>query len=70
MALYLEEVSKLEKCFLSLELQHIRHGDNAEVDDITKWALKRLPQRPGVFEERLDKPSIILPLDDEAVPGP
>ena len=43
MALYLEEVRKLEKRFLGLELRHIRHGDNAEADEIAKRASKRLP---------------------------
>ena len=70
MALYLEEVHKLEKRFLGLKLHHIRRNDNAEADDIAKRASKRLPQRPGVFEERLDKPSIIPPPDDEAAPKP
>ena len=49
MTLYLEEVRKMEKRFLGLELQHVRRGDNAEPDDIAKQASKRLPQRPGVF---------------------
>ena len=66
MALYLEEVRKLEKRFLVMELQHIRRGDNAEADEIAKRASKRLPQRPGVFEERLYKPSITPSPDDEA----
>ena len=70
MALYLEEVRKLEKRFLGLELQHIRRGDNTEADDIAKRASKQLPQRPEVFEERLYKPSIIPPSDDEAASGP
>ena len=43
MALYLEEVRRLEKRFLGLELQHIRRGDNAEADDIAKRASKRQP---------------------------
>ena len=70
MALYLEEVRRLEKCFLGLELQHIHRGDNAEADDIAKRASRQLFQRPGVFEERLYKPSIIPPQDDEAALGP
>jgi len=43
MALYLEEVRKLEKRFLGLELKHIHRGKNAEADDIAKRASKRLP---------------------------
>ena len=63
MALCLEEVRKLEKRFLGLELQHIRRGNNTEADDIAKRASKRLPQRPGLFEERLYKTSITPPPD-------
>ena len=36
MAAYLEEVRKLEKCFLGLELQHVPHGGNKEAGDIAK----------------------------------
>ena len=53
MTLYLEEVRKMEKRFLGLELQHIRRGDNAEADDIAKRASKRLPQRPGVVTSQV-----------------
>ena len=50
---YLEELCKIEKQFLALELQHMLHGTNKEVDDIAERASRRLPQEPGVFEERL-----------------
>ena len=53
MAAYLEEVRKIEKRFLGLELQHIPRGANKEADDIAKRASRREPQSPGVFEERL-----------------
>ena len=48
----------MEKQFLGLELQHVPRGTNKEADDIAKRASKRLPQEPGVFEERLFKPSV------------
>ena len=36
-------------------------GTNKEADDIAKRASKRQPQEPGVFEERLFKPSAAPP---------
>ena len=57
MAAYLEEVRKLEKRFLGMELAHIPRSKNQEADDIAKWATRREPQQLGVFEERLMKPS-------------
>ena len=47
----------MEKQFLGLELQHVPCGTNKEADDIAKRASRHLPQEPGVFEERLFKPS-------------
>ena len=38
MEAYLEEVRKMEKRFLGLELQHVPRGMNKEADDITKRA--------------------------------
>ena len=57
MIAYLEEVRKLEKRFLGMELEHVPRGENQEADDIAKRASKREPQLPGVFEERLFQPS-------------
>ena len=57
MEAYLEEVHKMVKRFMGVELQHVPHGTNKEADDIAKRASRRLPQEPGVFEERLFKPS-------------
>ncbi|XP_020177437.1 uncharacterized protein [Aegilops tauschii subsp. strangulata] len=67
MEAYLVEVHKMEKQFLGLELQHVPRGTNKEADEITKRASKRWPQEPGVFEERLFKPSAAPPT---AKPGP
>ena len=57
METYLAKVHKMEKQFLGLELQHVPRGTNKEADEIAKKALRWLPQEPGVFEERLFKPS-------------
>ena len=38
-------------------MQHVPRGTNQEADDIAKRAFGRLPQEPGIFEERLFKPS-------------
>ena len=56
MEAYLVEVRKIEKQFSGLELQHVPRGTNKEADDIARRASKRLPQEPGIFEERLFKP--------------
>ena len=67
MEAYLEEVRKIEKRFLGLELQHVSRGTNKEADDIAKRASRWLPQEPGVFEEQLFKPSAAPPT---AAPAP
>jgi ribonuclease HI len=43
MEAYLEEVRKIEKQLLGLELQHVPRGTNKEADDIAKRASRRLP---------------------------
>ena len=68
MEAYLEEVRKMEKQFWGLELQHVPRGTNQEADDIAKRASRRLPQEPGVFEERLFKPSALPSLSNTAQP--
>jgi hypothetical protein len=76
METYLEEVRKIEKRFLGLELQHVPHGMNKEADDIAKRESRREPQKPGVFEERLFKTSVVPPatgptlLREEPPPAP
>ena len=47
----------MEKRFMGVELQHVPCRMNKEADNIAKRASRRLPQEPGVFEERLFKPS-------------
>ena len=58
---YLTEVRKMERQFLGMELQHVPRGTNKESDEIAKRASKRQPQEPGIFEERLFKPSAAPP---------
>ena len=41
---YLEEVRKIEKQFLGVELQHVPHGTNKEADDIAKRVSRREPR--------------------------
>jgi ribonuclease HI len=59
MIIYLEEVCKLEKHFLGMEMEYIPHSENQEADDIAKRASKHEQQLPGLFDERLFQPSAI-----------
>ena len=68
MEAYLAEVRRMEKQFWGLELQHVPRGTNQEADDIAKRASRRLPQEPGVFEERLFKPSATPSLSSTVQP--
>jgi hypothetical protein len=61
MVAYLEEHRKMEKCFLGLELTNIPRGENAKADETAKQASHRLAQQVGVLEERLFRPSALLP---------
>ena len=75
MEAYLAEVCKMEKQFLGLELQHVPRGTNKEADDIARRGSKRQRQEPGIFEERLFKPSVAPPpteplLSQEELPQP
>nr|XP_020159210.1 uncharacterized protein LOC109744499 [Aegilops tauschii subsp. strangulata] len=68
MEAYLPEVRKIEKQFLGLELQHVPRGTNREADEMAKKVSRRLPQKPGVSEERLFKPSAAPPAAESAPP--
>ena len=68
MEAYLAGVRRMEKQFWGLELQHVPRGTNQEADDIAKRASRWLPQEPGIFEERLFKPSAAPPLSRTAQP--
>ncbi|KAM0843354.1 hypothetical protein ACQ4PT_057758 [Festuca glaucescens] len=63
MAAHLEELRKMEKPFLGMELKHVPRGENQEADDIARRASHPLPQRSGTFEERLLKPSATPPIE-------
>ena len=69
MEAYLAEVRGMEKQFWGLELQHVPRGTNQEADDIAKRVSRRLPQEPGIFEERLFKPSALPSLSNTVSPG-
>ena len=69
MEAYLAEVRRMEKQFWGLELQHVPRGTNQEADDFAKRASRRLPQEPGVFEERLFKPSALRHYRTRLSPG-
>nr|XP_020194702.1 uncharacterized protein LOC109780527 [Aegilops tauschii subsp. strangulata] len=68
MEAYLTQVRRMEKLFLGLELQHVPCGTNKEADEIAKRASRRQPQEPGVFEERLFKPSVAPSVAEPALP--
>ncbi|XP_020193716.1 uncharacterized protein [Aegilops tauschii subsp. strangulata] len=51
----------MEKQFSGLELQHVPRGTDKDADDIARRASKHPPQGPGIFEERLFKPSAAPP---------
>ena len=68
MEAYLAEVRRMEKQFWGLELQHVPRGTNQEADDIAKRVSRRLPQEPGIFEERLFKPSAAPPAAEATLP--
>ena len=68
MEAYLAEVHRMEHQFRGLELQHVPRGTNQEADDIAKRASRRLHQEPGIFEERLFKPSAMPSLSSTVQP--
>ena len=49
-------------------MQHVPRGTNQEADDIAQRASRQLPQEPGVFDERLFKPSMAPSLSSTAQP--
>src|SRR3954464_9101129 len=68
MEAYLAEVRRMEKQFWGLELKHVPRGTNQEADDIARRASRRLPQEPGIFEERFFKPLAQPSLSNTAQP--
>jgi hypothetical protein len=64
MKAYVGEVRKLECCFHSLKLEHVPHGQDATVKELSQIATKGLPVSAGVIVEKLSQPSAI-PEDEE-----
>ena len=58
MKAFAEEVRKLELQFKGLQLEHIPRGENFIADELSKIASGREPVPPGIFVERLSRPSI------------
>ena len=65
MGAYLDEVRKLEQRFDDIQMEHIPRGENFIADELSKMAAERKPVPPGVFVERLMRPSI----EPKLVPG-
>ncbi|XP_020188219.1 uncharacterized protein [Aegilops tauschii subsp. strangulata] len=59
---------KLHHYFQGHPIKHVLRGTNKEADNIAKRASRHLPQEPGVFEERLFKPSTAPPSAEPAPP--
>ena len=57
LAAYLLHVRKLEKDFMTLELQHVPRADNSAADDLSVKASTWAPMPEGVFERRLLRPT-------------
>jgi ribonuclease HI len=57
LAAYLLHVRKLEKDFMTLELQHVPRADNSAADDLSQRASTRAPVPEGAFERRLLRPT-------------
>ena len=58
MGAYLDEVRKLEQRFDGIQMEHIPWGKNFIADELSKMAAESKPVPPGVFVERLVRPSI------------
>jgi ribonuclease HI len=55
---YIQEIHKLEKKFLGLEIHHVVHDNNVAVDVLSKLDSDRANVPPGVFIHELHHPSI------------
>ncbi|XP_073358113.1 uncharacterized protein [Aegilops tauschii subsp. strangulata] len=61
-------ITEYEGLISGLKAAHVSRGTNKEADDIAKRAFRHQPQEPGVFEERLFKPSAAPPAAGTASP--
>jgi ribonuclease HI len=57
LAAYLLHISKLEKDFMALELQHVPRADNSVADELSQRASTWAPVPEGVFERWLLRPT-------------
>jgi hypothetical protein len=57
LAAYLLYMRKLEKDFMTLELQHVPRADNSAADDLSMKASTWAPVPEGIFERRLLRPT-------------
>lgn len=60
MEAYVREVRRMERHFDGLELRHVPRRDNAIADELSHIASAQAPLPPGIFEERLARPSAQL----------
>src|SRR4051812_17579779 len=58
MQAYADEVRQLEKYFHGLGMEHIPRSRNNIADELSKIAARKEKVPPGVFLERLLKPSV------------
>jgi hypothetical protein len=59
MKAYMGEMHRLERCFSSLELEHVSRGQDAIIKELSQIASKGLLILAGVFVEKQLKPSAI-----------
>jgi hypothetical protein len=64
MKAYAGEMRKLECRFHSLKLEHVPHGQDAAVKELSQIAAKGLPVPARVIMEKLSQPSVV-PEDEE-----
>jgi hypothetical protein len=68
MKAYADKVWKLECHFCSLKLEHVPHGQDAVVKDLSRIVAKGLPVPVGAIVEKLSKPSAVLEEEDTRAP--
>lgn len=61
MAPYMEEVRKMEQHFDGLQMEHVPHGSNVVIDELSKTAAARGRVPLGILVERLLRPFVKFP---------
>jgi hypothetical protein len=59
MKAYAGKVRKLERCFSSLQLEHLPRGQDTNIKELSQIAAKGLQVPAGTFVEKLSKPSAV-----------